>query len=76
MSVSLGPADLRVTADGREYKRQSRNQLLQAARDLGFNRPGFEAVVPTFQPAEGLGVFSYDGPVQVRAARLTADGPR
>lgn len=52
------------------YKTRSRNQLLHSARQLGFARTGFEALIPTFQTSDGLGLFCYDGAMEVRRAKL------
>ena len=70
VSATLTQTELLVRSGDYEYRRQSRNQLLQSSRQLGFARAGFEALIPTFQTSEGIGIFSYSGPVGVRKARL------
>jgi hypothetical protein len=75
VAVTLDMNHLPGRAGDRQFRQKTRNQLLPFARQLGFNRPGFEALTPTFHPSEGLGVFAESARIEVAAARLERVDP-
>lgn len=76
VNMTLNEKELVVRLGEHEYRRQTRNQLLQSSRQLGFARPGFEALIPTFQTSEGLGIFGNASSVEVRGVRLEVQTAR
>jgi hypothetical protein len=68
--LTLTADRLSVQADGREFRRRSRSQLLPSAQQLGFARTGFEGLTPTFHPTEGVGLFATNSRIEVSTARL------
>jgi hypothetical protein len=70
VAVTLTRAELAVAINGRPFYRKARNQLLKVAAQFGLKAPHNAAVTPTFDPAEGVGVFATHGRAEIRAARL------
>jgi hypothetical protein len=72
--VTLTEADLVVAVNGRPFFQATRNGLGGPVSALGRKIRAFAATTPTFLPSEGVGIFSYDGPAEVRSVRMERAG--